>query len=151
MKSPNKAHPLAKAAPLFAVIITILFTGNAIAVSLGPDCEPRGLIAKGKEAWDPKSFWKGQIGEIKEYVDAQRTAYKLSMIERKRDRINERLDDEEMKAMGIEQYSNPGLDREMAKIDRELMQMDRQMLNDAIEWGRKCTAYANMKLSRVNQ
>lgn len=134
---------------LLAIVLVVVYPGNVGAVSLGPDCEPSGLIAKGKEAWNPKGFWRTQIKEIEEYVEGQKTAYRLSMIERRRDKINEKLDAEEMKAMGIDQYSDPGLDREMAKIDRELLQMDRQMLNEAIEWGRKCTAYAKRKLSQA--
>ncbi len=135
---------------LFVVIcFALFFSGHACAEGLGPDCEPKGLIAKGKEAWNPKAFWTIQIKEIKEYVEAQKTAYRLSTIERKRDKINERLDDEEMKAMGIEQYSDPELDREINKIDRELLQMERKMLNEAIEWGCKCTEHAKRKLSQA--
>lgn len=135
---------------VFVVIcLALLFSGHASAESLGPECEPRGLIAKGKEAWRPKVFWTTQIKKIKEYVEAQKTAYRLSMIEKKRDEINERLDDEEMKAMGVEQYSDPEFDREMTKFDREWLQMEREMLNEAIEWGRKCTQHAKQKLSQA--
>jgi len=147
-----ETNKMGLAIKIFVVIfLVILCPALAGTQSLGPNCEPSGLIAKGKEAWDPKGFWTTQLKKIKEYVEAQKTAYQLSMIERKRDMINERLDDEEMKTMGIEQISDPEFDREMAKIDREILQMDRQMLNGAIEWGRKCTAYANMKLTRLKK
>ena len=54
-----------------------------------------------------------------------------------------------MKTMGIEQHSDPELDRELAKVDKELLQMDRELLQGAIEWGRKCTAHATRKLSQL--
>ena len=133
---------------LVAVLVTLSIC-QAYAVSLGPDCEPSGLIAKGKEAWNPKEFWTEQIQEIQEYVEGQRTAYRLSMIDRKRDKVNERLDEEEMMAMGIESYSDPELDRLLEETDRKLLQMDRDLLQHAVEWGRKCTAYAEQELSRL--
>ena len=131
------------------VLSVVMHPGHVIAVDLGPECEPSGLVAKGKEAWNPKKFWKTQIKEIEEYVEGQKTDYRLSMIERKRDKINKRLDDEEMKVIGIDtkQYSNPEADRFLAEADRELLQIEREILNEAIEWGRKCTAYAKRKLS----
>jgi hypothetical protein len=139
----------------FLLLIALLIPSFAIAgdyaVSLGSDCEPCGLIAKGKEAWNPKEFWTTKIQEINEFVENQKTDYRLSIIERRRDKINQRLDDEEMKAMGIdiEQYSDPEADRELAKFDREMLQIEREILNEAIQWGRKCTAYAKRKLSQT--
>ena len=129
--------------------LVALYTGQVSAVSLGPDCKPNSLIAKGKEAWNPKNFWVTQIKEIQDYVEGQKTSYRLSMIERKRDKINEKLDAEEMKTMGIDQYFDPELDLEMKKIDQELLQMERKMLNESIDWGRKCTSYAKHKLSQA--
>lgn len=129
------------------IFITVLLPIHVYAVSLGPECEPSGLVAKAKEAWNPKVFWTTQIREIEEYVENQKALSRLLIVDIKRARINERLDAEEMKAMGIEQNSEPELDREMAKFDRESLQMDRQMLNETIEWGRKCTSYAKKKLS----
>jgi hypothetical protein len=138
----------------FLLFIALLMPPFAIAgdyaASLGSDCEPCGLIAKGKEAWNPKEFWTTKIKEINEFVEKQKTDYRLSMIERKRDKINQRLDDEEMKAMGIEQYYDPKLDGYLAKVDREMLQIEREILNEAIEWGRKCTAYAKRKLSQLS-
>jgi hypothetical protein len=134
---------------MFLILNCYPYTANS--QSIGHDCEPNGLIAKTKAVWNPKKFWTTQIKEIKEYVEAEKTTYRLSLIQTKRDRINEKLDDEEMKAMGIESFSDPELDREIAKIDREMRQFDRQMLNDAIEWGRKCTAYAKRKLSELEK
>lgn len=133
------------------VLLTVIYPGHIFAVDLGPECEPSGLVAKGKEAWNPKEFWKTQIKEIEEYVEGQKTDFRLSMIERRRGKINQRLDDEEMKAMSIdnEQYSNPEADRFLAEADRELLQIERGILNEAIEWGRKCTAYAKRKLSQL--
>ena len=128
--------------------LVALYTCPVYAVSLDSDCKPSGLVAKGKEAWDPKEFWTEQVNEIQEYVEGQRTDYRLSMIDRKRDKANARLDDEEMRAMGIEQYSDPELDRLLEETDREMLQLDRKQLQDAVEWGRKCTAYAKQKLSR---
>jgi len=130
-------------------LFVTIYPGLIYAVSLAPDCSPRGLIAKVKEAWNPKIFWATQISEIQDYMEGQKTAYRLSMIQRKRDKINEKLDAEEMKAIGIEQYSDPDMDREMEKKDQEMLQMDRQMLNESIEWGRKCTIYARKKLSQA--
>lgn len=130
-----------------ATLVT-LYTCPVYAVSLGSDCKPSGLVAKGKEAWDPKEFWTEQVNEIQEYVEGQRAAYRLSMIDRKRDKANARLDDEEMRVMGIEQYSDPELDRLLEETDRELLQLDRKLLQHAVEWGRKCTAYAKQELSR---
>jgi hypothetical protein len=134
---------------IHAVFLVYFFPGTVSAVSLGHDCEPSGLVAKGREVWNPIDFWTTQIREIQEYVDGEKTAYRLSMIERKRDKINERLDAKEMRAMGIEQYSDPEIDREMAKLDRELLKMDRQQVDRAIKWGRKCTEYAKRKLSKL--
>ena len=133
------------------VLLAVIFPGHVVAVELGPECEPSGLVAKGKEAWNPKEFWKTQIKEIEEYVEGQKTDYRLSMIERRRDKINQSLDDEEMKAIGIdiEQYANPAADRFLAEADRELLQIEREILNEAIEWGQKCTAYAKRKLSQL--
>lgn len=136
---------------LLIILLAVIYPGHVFAVSLGPDCEPSGLIAKGKEAWNPKDFWTTQIKEINDFVEGQRTDYRLSMIERRREIINKRLDDEKMKAIGIdiEQYSNPETDRFLAEADREILQIEREILNEAIEWGRKCTAYAKRKLSQV--
>ena len=133
------------------VLLAFIYPGHVVAADLGTECEPSGLVAKGKEAWNPKGFWKTQIKEIEEYVEGQKTDFRLSMIERRRDKINQRLDDEEMKAIGIdiEQYSNPETDRFLAEADREILQIEREILNEAIEWGRKCTAYAKRKLSQV--
>ena len=134
---------------VLATILISFSVGQVRSEGLDSECEPSGLVAKGKEAWSPKKFWTAQIKEIQEYVENEKTAYRLSMIERKRDRVNERLDDEEMKELGIEQYSDPELDRDLAEIDRELLQMDRERLQDAIEWGRKCAAYAKRQLSQL--
>ena len=133
------------------VLLAVIYPGHVVAVDLGPECEPSGLVAKGKEAWNPKEFWTTQIKEINEFVEEQKTDYRLSMIERRREKINQRLDDEEMKAMGIdtEQYSNPEADGFLAETDREMLQIEREILNEAIEWGRKCTAYAKRKLSQL--
>ena len=79
---------------LVTIVLAALCPGPVGAVSLGPDCEPSGFIAKRKEAWDPKSFWTTQIKEIKEYVEGQQTAYRLYMIERgKMNELNEFLFD----------------------------------------------------------
>ncbi len=133
------------------VLLAFIYPEHVVAADLGAECEPSGLVAKGKEAWNPKEFWKTQIKEIEKYVEGQKTDFRLSMIERRRNKINQRLDDEEMKAIGvdIEQYSNPEADRFLAEADRELLQIQREILNEAIEWGRKCTVYAKQKLSQV--
>ena len=119
------------------------------AVSLDSDCQPSGILAIGKESWNPKKFWTDQVIEIEEYVENERTAYRLSMIERKRDKINERLDEQEMRAMGIQPQSDPELERLLRKTDKELLQLDRRLLNHAVEWGKKCTVYAKQKLSTL--
>jgi len=133
------------------VLLAVICPGQVVAVDLSPECEPSGLVAKGKETWNPKKFWKTQIKEIEEHVEGQKTDFRLSMIERRREKINQRLNDEEMKAMGIdtEQYSNPETDSFLAEADREMLQIEREIVNEAIEWGRKCTAYAKHKLSQL--
>ena len=121
---------------------------EAMAASIGPDCKPNGLAAKAKEAWDPQAFWTKQLKEIQDYVEGQKVAYRLTLIERKRDRANDALDAEEMRTLGIRPHSDPQLERELAKTDRELAALDRELLQSAIAWGEKCTAYARQKLSK---
>lgn len=134
---------------LATVILIGLSMGQARAVSLGPECEPRGLMAKGKEALNSETFWTTQVKEIQEYVEAEKLAYRLSMIERERYRINERLEDQELQAMGIKQHSNPEIDREFYDIDKKLLQMEWKSLQYAIKWGRVCTTFAKQKLSQL--
>ncbi len=132
------------------VILATFLPCQVHAVSLDSECKPSGILAIGKESWNPKKFWSNQVIEIEEYVANERTTYRLSMIERKRDKINERLDEQEMRAMDIQQQSDPELELLLRKTDKELLQLDRRLLNHAIEWGKKCTAYSKQKLSIIS-
>jgi len=127
----------------FSLILPIVVHAQ----SIDHNCEPNGLISKGSEAWNPNKFWNTQLKEIQEYVKYSKQNYQVSILDRKRDAINEKFDDEEMRLLGIEQYSAPVLDREMAQLDKEMIQFDKEILNDAISWGKKCTAHARRKLS----
>lgn len=131
----------------FAFVTSLAILGqDAIAAAVGRDCKPKGIVATAKEAIDSKTFWIKQLKEIQDYVDGQRLAYQLSIIERRRSQSNLALDAEEMRAMKIPQYIDPQLERELRETDRALTEMDREMLQVAISWGEKCTAYAKQKL-----
>jgi len=119
------------------------------AQSLDSSCEPNGLVAKGKEAWNPKKFWNTQLKEIQEYVKYSKQDYQVSILDRKRDAINEKLDDEEMLLLGIEQYYTAEMEAEDKKFDQEMVEFEKEMLNDSISWGKKCSAYARKKLSTI--
>jgi hypothetical protein len=134
---------------ILIVVILTLVPSLSLSDDLDSECKPDGITAKAREAWDPKSFWREQIKEIADYVDGQKMAYRLAQIERKREQVNARLDDEEMKAMGIESFSDPELDLLLDEVDRDLIQMEREMLSDAVNWGRKCTYHAERKLSSL--
>ncbi len=115
---------------IIVMMAAVLSMNQAAALSLNHKCEPNGLITKGKEAWNPKGFWTTQLKEIEEYVKWVKADYRLSQIERKRERINEKLDDEEMKAMGITQDYYPGLDRELKQMERESIQFEKSFLEN---------------------
>jgi hypothetical protein len=129
--------------------IPILFVKNAGAVSIGPDCKPKGVVAMSKESWDPKAFWTGQLKEISEYVEGQKVAYRLSLLERRRDHVDKAFTLEEMRTMGVTPASDPQLELALAKTERELAAIDRELLQNAIIWGGKCTQYAQQKLSAI--
>lgn len=129
--------------------LSFAFCVEVRAADLGPDCKPNGIVAVAQEAWNPKAFWTRQLKEIRDYVEGQKLSYRLSLIERKRNRVNETLDAEEMKAMGIPQISDPELERELARTDREIVALDRELLQGAIEWGQRCTTYARQKVSEA--
>ena len=139
-------RPLTGHLPL--LVLALLVGKSAQAVDLGPDCEPAGVSAMVREAWDPKVFWTRQLKEIHDYVEGQKVAHRLNLIDRKRDRVNAALDAEEMKTMGIPQTSDPELDQLLAKTDREIAALDRELLQKSLEWGQSCTAYATQQLSK---
>lgn len=131
------------------VALSLVLGAEVRAASIGPDCKPNGVVATAKEAWDPKAFWTKQLKEIQDYVDGQKVAYRLTLLERRRDRANEALDAQEMRTLGIRPYSDPQLERELAKTDREIAALDRELVQSAIAWGEKCTTYARQKLSEL--
>lgn len=133
-------------------LISIFFLGltstGALAASIDSDCKPKGVIAIAKEAWNPKTFWTGQLIEIQAHVEGQKTSYRLSVIERRRDRINAGLDAEEARTLGILKNHDPALERALADSDRIMEALARKMLQSSVTWGNKCTAYAKQKLSQ---
>lgn len=129
------------------VALSMVLGAEVRAASIGPACKPNGVVAIAKEAWDPKAFWTKQLKEIHDYVEGQKVAYRLTLLERRRDRANEALDAEEMRTLGIRPYSDPQLERELAKTDREIAALDRELVQSAIAWGEKCTAYVRQRLS----
>lgn len=135
-----------------AVSISVLSLGvytPASAVDLNNECKPSGVVAIAKEAWNPKEFWTHQLKEIQQYVEDQKIAYRMSLIDRRRAKVNEALDAEEMKTLGIPQYSDPEFEKQLRETDRYIAQLDRQMLEEAVAWGEKCKAYANQQLARA--
>lgn len=131
-------------------IATLLLTAPAQAaadVSIGNDCRPKGVIAKAQEAWNPKTFWKAQLAEINRRVEGQKTAYRLFLFERQRGIIEGRMDAQEARILGVPQVQDPALDRQMAEIDRDIWKMEKQWLDETIEWGKRCEAYANAQIA----
>jgi hypothetical protein len=137
-----------RVAAVFVALSMVLGT-EVRAASIGPDCKPSGVVATAKEAWDPKAFWTRQLKEIQNYVDGQKVAYRLTLLERTRDRANEAFDAQEMRTLGIRQDSDPQLEREIGKIERESAALDRELVQIAIAWGEKCTTHARQKLSEL--
>ena len=119
------------------------------AQSIDHNCEPKRLISKGSEAWNPKKFWNTQLKEIQEHVKFSKQNYQVSILERKRDAINEKFDDEEMRLLGIEQYYTAEMEAEDKKFDQEMVKFEKEMLNNSISWGKKCSTYARRKLSTI--
>ena len=131
------------------VAFSMVLGAEVRAASIGPDCKPNGVVATAKEAWDPKAFWTRQLKEIQDYVERQKVAYRLTLLERRRDRANEAFDAQEMRTLGIRPQSDQQLERELAKTDREIAALDRELVQSAIAWGEKCTTYARQKLSEI--
>jgi hypothetical protein len=117
--------------------------------SLNSDCEPKGLISIAKAKLDPKSFWAKQIEEIQSYVEGRKTAYRLYILDNKRQDLNARLDDEEMRILGVTPYGDPKLEQLLKEANGFSDAMQKEMLAQEIAWGRKCTSYANVKLSQI--
>jgi hypothetical protein len=131
-----------------ATALALGMSVEANARELDSHCHPSG-VAVVKEMWDSKAFWTRQLKEIHDYVEGQKVAYRLSLIERKRARANEALDAEEMRTMCIPQISDPELEKKLRETDRYIAELDREMLQRAIAWGEKCTAYANQQLLKL--
>ena len=129
--------------------LAFLTATPVLAVDLDHECRPSSVIAIAKEAWDPKEFWTRQLKEIQQYVEGQRLAYQMNLIDRRRAKVNETLDAEEMRALGVPQYSDPQLEKQLRETDQYIARLDLQMLREANAWGQKCTAYANQRLSNI--
>lgn len=120
----------------------------APAASIDYNCKPSGLVPSIKEWWNPAEFWAGQLKEIPRVVEAAKTAYELLLFERRREQINNQLDAQERKIMGIEhlQVRDAELDLELAKIDREMASAQRRDLEETFAWARRCTEHAQQQL-----
>ncbi len=142
---------------LLLACVAVFNSGNVNARALDSDCEPSGLMAKGREILNPKAFWRSQVIEINEYIEISKASYRASMFEWKREKLIDALDDEEADFMGG--YSPDSefdrdmaeLDKEMAKTDQYLLDLDRRMFNMEIEWGSKCSEYVKQKLSQLKK
>lgn len=121
------------------------------APSIGADCRPKGLVAISQERWNPSGFWQKQLIEIHRRVDGERASYRLSVLDRRRDKLQADLDTEEMRILGISPYRDAALERELASTDREIARFNKKMLDDAVEWGRRCSDYAAEQLRAVTR
>ena len=124
---------------------------QAFGISWGYDCKPRGFLAIAKEKLDAKAFWTTQLKEIQSYVEDQITANKLYLMNKNHELIERRIEDEEMRVLGIAPYSDPALEKALRETDTLLDDTNNNLLSQTIEWGRKCTLYANNKLNRINR
>jgi hypothetical protein len=88
--------------PLWGVI-----PARASGISSDHDCNPRGIIAIAKEKPSPKSFWTVQLKNIQNYVESQEIAYKLYIINKKRDTINKTIDNTCSLGLSIGEKSAP--------------------------------------------
>lgn len=138
-----------RCAAIFSMLIACSVVTEIRAAAIGNDCEPNGVVARAKEAFDAKAFWLQQLREIHAHVEGERTAYKLYQLENRRAAMTARMDEQELRIMGIQPSSDPELMRELAESERYLNALAWEQLQAAIAWGAKCTQHANRKLAAL--
>jgi hypothetical protein len=139
-------NTISRVLPAVLLVATCAWFGTAQARDLGNECTPSGLLAKAREAWDPKAFWTLQLKEIEKDAEAVRQAHDFAHMERIRALLNEQIDRHEQSALGVPPPT-PEVQRFLNKADREVYELEQKQYDEDIAWGRRCTAYANQKLS----
>ncbi len=115
---------------------------------LNSDCKPAGLVNYAKSRTDPKGFWRSAMADIYRAVQASEDASRALRMDIQRSRVENQLNEREMRSLGIIPAQDPKADRVIAETEVFLLRQDAEMVQSTRAWAVKCREYVTGQLAK---
>ena len=92
-----------------------------------------------------KTFWADALIDVEREVKAARDELRISIVTSQNDKIRSRLQDNELRALGIEPLNDPGYNRIVSENEKDFQNILRQQLSETVRWAEKCRKIISTK------
>jgi hypothetical protein len=116
-----------------------------IAGMINIDCEPSGISNILAEKMYHKTFWADALIDVEREVKAARDELRISIVTSQNDKIRSRLQDNELRALGIEPLNDPEYNRIVSENEKDFQNILRQQLSETVRWAEKCRKIISTK------